>query len=444
MQPKPSERRHSKEEEDNRNAYERDRDRVIYSGYYRRLGGVTQVVSALEGHVFHNRLTHTFKVAQVGRRISERLLKDYEIDTSDHPSLTVDVLNPDVVEAAGHAHDIGHPPFGHIAEQKLQQLMEEACEPDTFEGNAQSFRVVTRLARRDRTHPGLDLTRRTLDAILKYPWQAKHDKAKKKKKWGAYSEETEDFDFARAGKNKSVEQSLEASVMDWADDITYAVHDVEDLLRARIIAPDRLRHDDKYKQDFAEWVEEKWRLEAKFIDGQPIRLTAISRALEEVTSLLAFDREYQGSYDDTARLRMHSSYLINKYIRLHTELRFRKEGWFLHIPQHIRLEVDVLKELTWRYMIDGPSLAAQQYGQKVAIANVYGALMNAADSNSDVDKSILPARARDMLNGKDSTSPAYRARVVADTICSMTEEELIRFNARLTGVTLGSVRDSIV
>ena len=93
------------------------------------------MVSSDEGHVFHNRLTHSLQVAQVGRRIAEKLLRDNkDLD-----------LDPDVVEAACLAHDIGHPPFGHIAEKELDGIATENGLKDGFEGNAQSFRIVTRL-----------------------------------------------------------------------------------------------------------------------------------------------------------------------------------------------------------------------------------------------------------------------------------------------------------
>ena len=97
---------------DPRSAAQRDRDRLLYSSALRRLAEVTQVVSPDSGYVFHNRLTHTLQVAQVGRRLAERFdaLQSKEVDASNG-------IDPDVVEAACLAHDLGHPPFGHLAEQ---------------------------------------------------------------------------------------------------------------------------------------------------------------------------------------------------------------------------------------------------------------------------------------------------------------------------------------
>ena len=132
-------------------------------------------------------------------------------------------LNADVVEAACLAHDLGHPPFGHIAEQELDRLATAHGLPDGFEGNAQSFRIVSSLASASSTGPGLNLTRASLNAILKYPW-LRGEHPKKRDKWGAYGSEREMFLWARAispsEANRRFEQSPEAKITDLADDIT--------------------------------------------------------------------------------------------------------------------------------------------------------------------------------------------------------------------------------
>ena len=151
-----------------RSRAQRDRDRILYSSSLARLAYVTQVTAPESGHIFHNRLSHTLKVAQVGRRNAERLQQLAGTkDITGAAATLVRAVNPDAVEASCLAHDLGHPPFGHIAEEELQA---KACAvvPDAFEGNAQSFRIVTRLSVRT-ADPGLDLTRRTLDGLLSTP-----------------------------------------------------------------------------------------------------------------------------------------------------------------------------------------------------------------------------------------------------------------------------------
>jgi dGTPase len=189
----------------------------LYSSALRRLAEVTQVVSADSGYVFHNRLTHSLQVAQVGRRLAEKLLKRLPQIAGE---MQFEGLDPDVVEAACLAHDLGHPPFGHIAEKELDIL---AKNYGGFEGNAQSFRILTKLAFRSADYRGLDLTRATLAAVLKYPW-LKGENPQNLDKFGAYESERKDFEFARELYPNRFAQTIEAALMDWADDITYSIH----------------------------------------------------------------------------------------------------------------------------------------------------------------------------------------------------------------------------
>jgi dGTPase len=156
--------------------------------------------------------------AQVGRRLAEKLLREQPEEANELG------LDPEVVEAACLAHDLGHPPYGHIGERLLDQHVRAAGDNEGFEGNAQSFRVITNLAVRFTQCAGLDLTRATLAACIKYPWMAASDRAVDTKKWNAYSTEQDDYEFAREFWQGD-EKTVEAELMDWADDIAYSVHD---------------------------------------------------------------------------------------------------------------------------------------------------------------------------------------------------------------------------
>jgi len=188
----------------------------------------------------------------VGRRIAEKLVK--ETKAGGKPLTDID---PDVVEAACLAHDLGHPPFGHAGETELDHLATEHALTDGFEGNAQSFRIITRLATASSARTGLNLTRATLNAVLKYPW-LRNQNLKKRDKWGAYQSEEGFFLWARELAESSDEhkfdQSAEAHLMDLADDITYSVHDLDDFYRAGIIPLDRLRADRRERNRFYEGV----------------------------------------------------------------------------------------------------------------------------------------------------------------------------------------------
>lgn len=175
-----------------RSPFRQDRDRLLYTRELRRLKDVTQVARAGESYLYHDRLSHSLKVAQVGRSLAELIEKRPQNEDIDFET----ILNPDVVETACLAHDLGHPPFGHLSEEALDEKVRQKtdpCETDTagnnelgdwaaeegieptefqiqgYEGNAQSFRIVTRLATHHKTAAGLNLTRATLNAILKYP-----------------------------------------------------------------------------------------------------------------------------------------------------------------------------------------------------------------------------------------------------------------------------------
>ena len=333
---------------------QKDRDRILYTSALRRLSKVTQVVRADTGHVFHNRLTHSMQVAQVGLRIAQRLQASYGALVG-----STDGLDPDVVEAACLAHDLGHPPFGHVAEKKLEELA--GADIEGFEGNAQSFRIVTRLSQHATTHRGLDLTRATLAAILKYPWLRGQNKDKPDK-WGAYSSEKKDFDFATTICPAPQVRTVEASLMDWADDIRYSVHDVEDFYRAGRV-PLHLLADRRYDKERRGFFEKAF---TRHSDKKGIWADqkSLEEAFNEVTiGLFPLEGVYTGEWTERAALRGFTSELIGRYVSA-TTIELKSGSPQLRIDQDRELEVAMLKELTWVYVIEAPELASQQEGQR--------------------------------------------------------------------------------
>ena len=403
-----------------------DRDRILYSPSLARLAEVTQVVAAERGHVFHNRLTHSIKVAQLARRIAEKLLHEQSEEAA-----ALGGVDPDVAEAAGLAHDLGHPPFGHIAEKTLDRLVKEKGElRDGFEGNAQSFRIVTKLAVSDavprpasKMIAGLNLTRATLNAILKYPWV--HGKNRKKQnKWGAYNSEQELFDWVRNRQPfPGFAKSVEAELMDWADDITFAVHDLIDFFCAGQIPLERLG-DAGGKMEREAFFEEVFARSPELND----RHSDFESAFEAIADLFVIDRRYIGTVDQRRHIWRLSTVLISRFV---DAIRLRADrGCPVHVEDYARDEIRVLKELTWHYVILHHELATGQHGQQRIIEGLFDTLTDAA-SSKDRWK-LFPLNVQEQLD-EARTRRSSPIRIVSDYIASMTEKEATRQFRSLIG-----------
>lgn len=414
---------------DNRFTFQRDRDRILYTTSFRRLARVTQVVSSDEGHVFHNRLTHSLQVAQVGRRIAEKLLRDAQRLNA----ASVLNIDPDVVEAACLAHDIGHPPFGHIAERELDSIARLRGLTDGFEGNAQSFRIVTRLAMGS-TENSLNLTRATLNAVLKYPWRFGQNQAKPDK-WGCYEEDKEIFEWARRlGPGKNI-QSNEARLMDWSDDVTYSVHDVDDFYRAGMIPLDRLVMDSEERERFYKGVF------ARRKDKLPTNMDELflRGAFDSLMSVLNVREPYKPTREGRVRLRTVTSTLIRDFVNA-VQLDASASPPRITIENRRRAEIFMLKQLTWHYVIKNPALATQQHGQKVIIRQLFNAFYQAG-TRGEPNVDFFPVSLQELLPAIPAKTVSGRqklARAIIDFIASLTEEQALVTHHRVYGLKLGS------
>lgn len=412
---------------DQRNHFEVDRDRVLYSSYFHRLAGVTQIVRAGEAEIFHTRQQHSHKVAQIGRRIAEKLLIKF-------PDVKAK-LDPEVVEAACLAHDIGHPPFGHVGESELNQLVQKDG-GEGYEGNAQTFRILTKLAVRYDEYGGLNLTRATLCAVLKYPWLRDADNADRKEKWSAYASEKTEFDWVRIGQDDG-RQSLEAAIMDWADDIAYSVHDLEDFHRCNLIPWGKIFQSQDERDKILQSTLDKWH------GRPPDAEQRLSTAFADLLNILevwkeALTSKYDGSRYLRYILRNMTSILVGKFISS-TELDLALR---LSIDNSSRDIVILLKQMARDYIISNPALAAQQRGHRRIVNELYSIIKEDCKEiklGEWIIPSYLPPR---LVYLKDYTDSI--PRFIADCIASLTEREATELHARLTGVAYGSVLDPIV
>jgi len=410
--------------------------------------GVTQVASPTERVPVHNRLTHSLKVAQVGRSIAERLL-------DDHPRLVGAFLDPDIVEAACLAHDLGHPPFGHNTERELDALLlgEQvrpsgtvwAAADEGFNGNAQSFRIVSRLAVKDMDEDalGLSLTRATLSAIMKYPWPSterpfKRNGVERVDGFGWYEDDSPDAAFAQELIPSTMRRTptLEAKVMDWADDVTYGVHDAEDFFRAGLVPLERVFKEGELERDnFTRSLRSAGKVPPDRIEPT-------------LNSFAGYPlRAYAGTRLDRALLRAFTTPLIDEFVRS-PSVSWSRVGLDdyprLRIAEETEHRVAVLKHLTTHYVIERPTVLTQRYGQRHLIRALFDIMMTAVLDTPRADLTVFPSADRERIERLKNPDHANAKRYVADCIASMSEDQVVETYRRLTGQTLGSVVDPVL
>jgi len=430
-------------QEDQRNPYQRDRDRILYTQAFRRLSGVTQVARAEESYTYHDRLSHSLKVGQIGRRLAE-----YLPDISDSEIRNGLEVNEDVVEAAALAHDIGHPPFGHIAEKELDERVTGKNVDEGFEGNAQSFRIVTHIAAHDDTENGLNLTYATLNAILKYPWMRADAGAGENRwgvneheKWGVYESERKPFEQAKDLEPTNKRQSAEAAIMDWADDLAYAVHDVADFYRSGILPFEQLLAEKTVERDeFLTEVEEE--LDIPYHEGEDILDWLRDQGGSNLLS------PFNGTKEERRSLDYLSSTLIERYMGVEKGGVYLQDHDdsepYLQIDQNISNEVNLLKYMTIYYVIGDTALRAQQRGQCEIIGELFEILYRAIDPDGGEDTDIIPNPFRQQANELSSgVSNKKICRLTTDILTTLTEKQTVQMHKRLTGSSPGSIRERI-
>ena len=381
-----------------RTEFARDRARIIHSFALRRLAAKTQVAVPWATDFPRTRLSHSLECAQVGRELGAALGAD-----------------PDLMEGACLAHDIGHPPFGHNGEEVLNQLA-QTC--GGFEGNAQSIRLLIRLEAKtvlpDGKSIGLNLTRASLDAATKYPWSRVDDA----KKFGVYEDDLEIFNWYRQGA-KSGEISMEAQIMDWSDDVAYSVHDLEDSLVSGQVKLDQLSSD----------------LPKLFKVAQQMYLADITqpemeKALASLQQLSCWPRYYDGTHRSLARLKDLASQLIGRFAQAAEVATGEKYGDTdltrynanLVVPREQRVEVALLKSMAGHYVINADDSQIRYAGQQKLLTELVEVILEPAPNSLE---SFF------LQDWQRAQNDQQRLRVVIDQVASLTDPGALSLHERL-------------
>jgi dGTPase len=401
-----AERRVAEEAKDTgygRSPYERDRARVLHSAAFRRLAAKTQVHTAGTDDFLRTRLTHSLEVAQIAREMGGRL-----------------GCEPDVVDTAGLAHDLGHPPFGHNGEDALDAVADEC---GGFEGNAQTLRVLTRLEAKvlapDGSSAGLNLTRASLDATCKYPWARRPGQ----RKFGGYADDAEVFAWLRRDAPEEGRRCLEAQVMDWADDVAYSVHDVEDGIHGGYVSMRRLVDDPDERAALCLDAAEAYSTES----AQNLSAVLVALRGDPVVAPLV---GYDGSHRAQASLKRMTSVLTGRFVAAAvaaTQATYgpgphRRYGADLVVPREIRAQCALLKAIALRYVMRRPGAEARYERQRALLTELVSAL--AARAPEPLDPIFAPL-------WRAAPDDAFRLRVIVDQVASLTDPAAVAWHRRL-------------
>ena len=383
-----------------RTEFARDRARIIHSFALRRLAAKTQVAVPWATDFPRTRLSHSLECAQVGRELGAALGAD-----------------PDLMEGACLAHDLGHPPFGHNGEEVLN-ILADSC--GGFEGNAQSLRLLIRLEAKtvlpSGKSIGLNLTRSSLDAATKYPWP----RAVNARKFGVYSDDLEIFNWYRQGV-ESGKTSMEAQIMDWSDDIAYSVHDLEDSLVSGQIKLDQLNKD--LPQLF------KVAQESYLAD---ITEAEMAKALIELQKLSCWPKYYDGTHRSLARLKDLASQLIGRFAQAAEVATQEKYGdgdltrynANLIVPREQRVEVALLKSMAGHYVINAVASQKRYAEQQQLLSELVEVIL--ASAPTSLESFFLQ-------DWQSAGNDQQRLRVVIDQVASLTDPGAQMLHAKLTG-----------
>jgi dGTPase len=452
-----------------RTAFRKDFQRLLHCPSFRRLQGKTQLFPSEEHDFYRTRLTHSLEVAQIAKSIAIRL-------NHTDPYFKKHNIDCDIIEFAGLAHDLGHPPFGHNGEYILDHLMRN---DGGFEGNAQTLRILSRLEKKetDEDTPtrafadgkdirrGLDITARGLASVLKYdraiPIAKKQRKPHEKNRpcKGYYRSEADLVSFIKnnvgpghTGKFKTIE----CSIMDVADDIAYSTYDIEDAFAANFLNPVAiLSVDDDTKQEIVRKIQVK--INDEFDDLNPAqRQFSVDRmniGLEHVFwSVIEIPDDFGpqppvvavgGDFFRRSELIAKSPYqrtdftsdLIGFFINNVEVVRHKTDNpifWEVRPSFENFLQIETLKEITSTQLIHSDKFLSERQRANYIITRIFNALKASG-------KDLMTSDWRAIYDHYKDDDPRQLKRTVCDFISGMTNSYCIEFYQRLFGTQPPSI-----
>ncbi len=419
----------SRPDDDDRTPFQVDRDRIIFSYAFRRLQSKTQVFQAGEYDFYRTRLTHTIEVARIGRAISDWLNRNSGFLNKDF------FIDPDLVEAVCLAHDLGHPPFGHNGERKLNALM---WRYGGFEGNAQTLRIITDLFYERPDNPmGMSPTRAFLDGVLKYKnlYSEKIDLSNLKQpiyptNHFIYDEQKDfrQFAFGEIDLNKLLDsdlnlilkiKSIECEIMDWADDIAYSLHDILDGVKAGVITVEKIK---------------KWKAQNIDSDFQTEILKSLIKSIDDGYIEPKFSNKI-GAFIKACKVKDRENQMANYTNRY---------KFCLSIDPNMLAESSIYKKLANDLVFQSPPIQQIEFKGGHILEKLFSVFSNnylMGENNNNMSSSLKIIQNPMARWIEEASSKNQKARLICDHLSGMTDGIAIRAYRRLFDPELGYLSD---
>jgi dGTPase len=391
-----------------RTEFARDRARVTHSSALRRLGAKTQVLQPGSNDFARTRLTHSLEVAQVGREMAV----EFGID-------------PDIVDTACLAHDLGHPPFGHNGEKGLNEWAKDF---GGFEGNAQTLRLLTRIEQKVYSKEGvafgLNLTRASLDASCKYPWTREFAVqdigADRSIKFGVYEDDVPVFEWLRLGAKERV-KCFEAQIMDFSDDVAYSVHDFEDAVVEGFIKLEQLMDSSQESAIIKEI--ERW-------NGSRISSDDLGVALDRLQANQYWLDSYSKTPREAGQLKNLTSSVIGSFVSRTTQATFQANADSLYaryaadvvVPLEVEAEIAIFKGLASYFLMSLDERVGYYEDQRTLLRELADVLL--ASNGKHLDGYSLDAWIR-------ASTDSEKHRVIVDQIAVLTDAAAVKMHEEL-------------